>query len=129
MNRRWQAASGVLALAAVFACGAAWAGLTRAAQSQTASESRRADGPRWEYCAVSKAQYAGSSRGGVYWISYFREAGVQVVEVEESASDRNGMTRAIARLGEEGWEMVGPGQLDIRTGTSVNAIYFKRQKP
>ena len=53
---------------------------------------------------------------------------MQVVEVEESASEKNGMTRAIARLGEEGWEMVGQGSLDVRSGTAVNALYFKRPR-
>ncbi|HYO64190.1 MAG TPA: hypothetical protein VER08_11210 [Pyrinomonadaceae bacterium] len=132
MSKRWQVLTAAVALAAVFAGGAAWAGLSKAgsaAAQGSSPESRRADGPRWEYCAVSRAHYGGSSRGGIYWISYFREAGVQVVEVEESAVEKNGMAKAIARLGEEGWEMVGPGQLDIRTGTSVNAIYFKRPKP
>ena len=127
MSKRWHVVLLGLALAACFAGGAALRGGESRAQS-SASESRRWDGPRWEYCALSKANYTGSSRGGIYWISYFREAGVQVVEVEESASDRNGMTKAIARLGEEGWEMVGQGSLDVRSGTAVNALYFKRPR-
>jgi len=39
------------------------------------------------------------------------------------------ITKAIARLGEEGWEMVGQGPLDVRAGTALNALYFKRPKP
>ena len=133
MYKRWHVVLLGLALAACFAGGAALrggdSGVRPAQASQSSSsESRRWEGARWEYCALSKASYVGSSRGGIYWISYFRETGVHVVEVEESASDKNGMTKAIARLGEEGWEMVGQGSLDVRAGTAVNALYFKRPK-
>ena len=84
---------------------------------------------KWEYCALSKAAYAGSARGGGYWISYFRESGVQVVEVEATATDANGaaLAKTISRLGSEGWEMIAPGSIEINQG-QVNAIYFKRPK-
>jgi hypothetical protein len=84
---------------------------------------------RWEYCAVSRSGYTGSSRGGFYWISYFRENGVEVVEIEEKVSEPQGssIARAMAKLGEEGWEMLGSGELPVRTGR-FEAIYFKRQK-
>jgi len=98
------------------------------AQAQSADESQTAAGRKWEYCALTKAAYVGSNRGGIYWISYFREAGVQVVEAEEAATERNGPAKIIAKLGEEGWEMVGQGQLEIRQG-GLAALYFKRPKP
>ena len=84
-------------------------------------------GQQWEYCTLTKASYAGSNRGGLYWISYFRDSGVQVAEVEDPALEKNGPTKAIAKLGAEGWEMVGQGPLEIRQGT-LNALYFKRPK-
>jgi hypothetical protein len=79
---------------------------------------------RWDYCALSKAA-VGASRGGLYSITYFRDGGAQVVEAEELATERYGPARAIAQLGQDGWEMVGEGPLDVRAG-STNAIYFKR---
>lgn len=82
---------------------------------------------KWEYCSLTRAAYPGSARGGLYWISYFRDGGVQVVEVEEQATERGGPAKAISKLGEEGWEMVGQGPLEIRQG-GLNAIYFKRAK-
>jgi hypothetical protein len=84
---------------------------------------------QWEYCAVSKAGYTGSTRGGTYWISYFKENGVEIVEVEEKASEQQGaqIARAFARLGDEGWEMVGQGDLPVKSGR-FEAIYFKRRK-
>jgi hypothetical protein len=81
---------------------------------------------RWEYCSLSKA-LVGQSRGGLYWITYFRNGGAQVVEAEELATERYGPAKAIAKLGEDGWEMVGEGPLEMRAG-GVNAIYFKRLK-
>jgi hypothetical protein len=85
---------------------------------------------RWEYCAVSRAGYTGSTRGGAYWISYFKDTGVEIVEIEEKVSEQQGaqVYRAIAKLGEEGWEMVGGDELLVRTG-KFEALYFKRLKP
>ncbi|HEY9401697.1 MAG TPA: hypothetical protein VIQ24_03310 [Pyrinomonadaceae bacterium] len=100
--------------------------------SATPVLARQADEPssrqQWEYCALSKAAYVNASREG-YWIIYFRDTGAQVVDVQSSATDGHGasMAKAITRLGAEGWEMVGQGQLDVRPG-ATNALYFKRQK-
>ncbi len=95
---------------------------------QPTVQAQSANVKKWEYCTVSRAKYANALKAGTYWISYFREDGVQVVEVEESATERNGATKAIAKLGAEGWELVGAGNLDIRQGAPVEALYFKRQK-
>lgn len=83
---------------------------------------------QWEYCALTKAAYVNASRDA-YWIIYFRDTGMQVVDVQSSATDGNGasMAKAIARLGGEGWEMVGQGPLEARAGMT-NALYFKRRK-
>lgn len=85
---------------------------------------------RWEYCTVSKAGYTASNRGGAYWISYFKDAGVEIVEIEERASEQQGsaVVKAIARLGNEGWEMVGQADLPVKAGR-LEALYFKRRKP
>jgi hypothetical protein len=79
---------------------------------------------RWEYCSLSKAA-VGESRGGRYSITYFRDGGAQIIELEEAATERDGPAAAIAQLGNAGWEMVGEGPLHMRAG-STNAIYFKR---
>jgi hypothetical protein len=97
-------------------------------QAQQVEVSKTTHGQKWEYCALTKAAYVGSSKGGLYWISYFRDSGVQVIEVEDSALEKNGPAKALARLGAEGWEMVGQGPLEIRQG-GLNALYFKRLKP
>jgi len=98
---------------------------TDPAADRMAARMRRPD--RWEYCSLSKAM-VGQSRGGLYWITYFRSSGAQIVETEELATERYGPSKAIAQLGAEGWEMVGEGPLEMRAG-GLNAIYFKRLKP
>jgi hypothetical protein len=116
-----------LAAAAGFA-GHAFAGRLAGGVEARAS-ARRAEGGRWEYCAVSKAQFIGSARGGQYWITYFRGTNVRVETVEASVTE-NGLAKAVSRLGEEGWEMVGEGTLDMGPGrgTPPTAIYFKRPR-
>lgn len=103
------------------------AATTSVVKTESASPST---GSRWEYCAVSRSGYTGSSRGGQFWISYFKATGVEIVEVEEKVSEQQGtqLARAISKLGEEGWEMVGQGELPVNAGKN-GAIYFKRLKP
>jgi hypothetical protein len=86
------------------------------------------DAQRWEYCVVSKAAYPGSIRAGVYWITYFRSSGQQSVDVEDNATSNAALAKAIGRLGDEGWEMVGVGPLEVRSNTKLDAYYFKRPK-
>lgn len=100
--------------------------------SATSTQAQQIDeannGQKWEYCALMKAAYVASSRGGMYWIVYFRDTGVQVVDVQASATDgSSAMGKALSRLGAEGWEMVGQGPIEITQGAS-SAIYFKRLK-
>lgn len=102
--------------------------VTPAQAQPQATPSKTFTGQKWEYCALTKAAYVASNRGGLYWISYFRDTGVQVVEIEDTALERNGPAKAIAKLGDEGWEMITEGPLDIRQG-ELKALYFRRPKP
>jgi hypothetical protein len=85
---------------------------------------------RWEYCAVVKAQYPGNPRL-VYWIAYFKGDSVKTEDVQTGVSG-NAFAKAVAKLGDEGWEMVGEGPLETvmlqRPGGAPNAIFFKRRK-
>jgi hypothetical protein len=86
-------------------------------------------GQQWEYCALSRTAYAGGhNTPGNYWISYFNDSGVKVDTVQENATERSGMAKAIAKLGTQGWELVGAAKLDVRTGEPIDALYFKRPK-
>ena len=97
------------------------------------AEARAPRASEWEYCAVVKAQM-GDPRRQIYWINYFRGEGVSTVPVESSLGG-NSFAKAVARLGDEGWEMVGEGPLEVapvvRPGPTTNAptaIFFKRRK-
>ena len=84
---------------------------------------------QWEYCAVVKAQYVGSPQGGIYWIAYFRGDSVRTEDVKAGPLG-NAFAKAVAKLGDEGWDMVGEGPLEIRQGPggTPTAIFFKRRK-
>ena len=104
----------------------------RRARPPAPAEARVVEGERdeardkWEYCAVTRSQYLVSNRGNQYWIAYFRGGRVQVVDVEGGVTG-NALSNAIFKLGEEGWEMVGEGALEVRTPEN-KALYFKRRK-
>lgn len=117
-------------LTAALALAAGFVGHTLAGRSGAGARARaQAVGERWEYCALTKAQYPGTVRAGQYWISYFRGNNVRVELVEASVTE-NPVAKAISKLGEEGWEMVGEGTLDMGPGrgTPPQAIYFKRPR-
>jgi hypothetical protein len=119
----------VVALAAGFSGRAVADRLPLATAAEARAGAQREDGRRWEYCAVTKAQFVGSNRGGVYWIGYFRGAGVQTETVEVGPTG-NALAKAVAKLGEEGWEMVGEGPLEVRVGIpggTPTALFFKRR--
>ncbi|HST50700.1 MAG TPA: hypothetical protein VLJ61_01720 [Pyrinomonadaceae bacterium] len=87
---------------------------------------------QWEYCAVLKAQYPGSVRL-VYWIAYFKGDGVRTEDIEAGVGG-NAFGKAVAKLGQDGWEMVGAGPLEVRPEirpnplNTPNAVFFKRRK-
>src|SRR5574341_1461885 len=115
----------LFALVVTVAIVASWIGgtsLNRMAVSTSAQTEQASAAQKWEYCALTKSAFVGSTRGGIFWISYFRDSGVQVVEVEDPALEKNGPAKAIAKLGAEGWELVGEGPLEIRQGT-LRALY------
>jgi hypothetical protein len=79
---------------------------------------------KWEYCAVVNIR---EDSGGftpenpAIW--YFATDGIQVTPIKGKASSM--VAKTIAELGEEGWEMVGAGNLSGHR----HALYFKRAKP
>ena len=122
---------------ALASCGAlAGHALYGALVAPRAVEARAAAAPRdegWEYCAVVKAQVPGAVRV-VYWIVNFRGEGVKVDPVEAGLAG-NSFGKAVAKLGDEGWEMVGEGPLQVgpdpRPGpptVAPSAYFFKRRK-
>lgn len=132
MNRRHYLLTVALSLSAGLAGHALYGLLVspRPAQAHAAAQPREL---QWEYCAVVKSQAGGTARL-FYWISYFKGESVRVERVE-AALGGSSFAKAVAKLGEEGWEMVGQGPLDVgadpRPGPSSSmptAIFFKRRQ-
>lgn len=130
MKRIIFAAALAAALTAGYAARGLFAGEPAAAAHAVKSEDT--DAAEWEFCAVARAQFLPGPRGNQYWIVYFRGEGVQVVTVEAGVSG-NAQGKAIARLGAEGWQLVGEGTLDTgrppsRDEPAGRALFFKRLK-
>ena len=76
---------------------------------------------RWEYCAVKGLSSQMRNLHPTFpamW--YFGSEGVQSLDLKGNEADEVAYT--IAKLGEEGWEMVGCGQ----DGQISHILYFKR---
>jgi len=132
MNRCHILLTVALSLAAGLAGHALYGSLISPPAARAAAEPRRDS--QWEYCAVLKAQSIPTPRL-FYWIAYFKEDGTTKVETIEATLGGNSQAKAIAKLGTDGWEMVGEGPLDIRPdprpgapGSAPTALFFKRRK-
>ena len=129
MNRRHYLLTVALSLAAGLAGHALYGSLAAPPAARAAAQPRRES--QWEYCAVVKPQGIATPRI-IFWIAYFRGEGVRTESVESTLSG-NSQAKAIAKLGEEGWEMVGEGPLEVRPdprpgANAPTALFFKRRK-
>ena len=100
---------------------------TSAFEGEKVEAQAATDGARWEYCAVTKANYGPNTRSGQYWITYFKNSEFKVENVEGDFSTNAALAKAIARLGDEGWELVTVGPMEVRTA-KLDAFFFKRPK-
>jgi hypothetical protein len=129
MKRRHYLLTAALSLAA----GLAGHALNWGALTPRPAEARAPRASEWEYCAVVKSQ-AGAFGRQIYWINYFRGEGAKTESVEATLGG-NSFAKAVAKLGDEGWEMVGEGPLEVaptvRPGPTTGAptaIFFKRRR-
>ncbi len=80
--------------------------------------------PKWEYCALSDVP---SNPYGLFRVvpklRHFTGEGYTEQPLEGGAK-ADCLARAIARLGEEGWELTGVVAMDDRS----HLLYFKRLK-
>lgn len=160
MSRIRYAALSALLVMAALAGGMLWSRVfnVQPVKAEQAGSGSRVGTQRWEYCAIFRTPSEQVEKFQNYTstvrIFYFQSAGYQREEVVEgtistrdystkSAID-GAMNKALAKLGEEGWEMVGPGQFrtadripvedphrpgQFRTIERPEALYFKRPKP
>lgn len=82
--------------------------------------------PRWEYCLITSVRVrAGALDPGRPKLELLTPAGPRQVPIAARPSRRDAVARAIAELGEGGWELVGA----VNTDAKVHCLYFKRPKP
>ncbi len=101
----------------------------RAAAQQATT---RADQRKWEYCSITPTLVYKEELGGhrtyyVARISYHRPAGTQQETIESNSSDE-AMSKALAKLGEDGWEMTGVAAFSSDTNGGATVLYFKRAR-
>jgi hypothetical protein len=87
--------------------------------------------PQWEYCSVRGIYNASNDWRTMYPRLYrFTDAGAQLTDdfktLEQGMSEAQAVAQAIARLGQDGWEMVG---IAGDGNGSAHCLYFKRARP
>jgi hypothetical protein len=128
-----------------------------------AQKSRTQEPQKWEYCAVTNAYIVVTGESAEKYVGrasicYFQLSGCRREEIrfeliyaeflKEAGANPNprynrysagvraaesALSKAIAQLGEDGWEMIGETPIDFVNNAESNmrnkAIYFKRPKP
>ena len=89
--------------------------------SQRVQARQAREAKSWEYCAIYEGGWvSGKGRGYASHIHFYQDTGIHIEEVE-GANSQESVAKAFAKLGAEGWEMVG---IDKN-----GAPCFKRPKP
>lgn len=86
---------------------------------------------KWEYCGLAYVVNTRKADGKNVSKAYVKYLGSKRTEEVEGTTTDEALANAFAKLGNEGWELVGPAPLHV--GGMVNAdngpVYFKRIKP
>ncbi len=123
-----------LVVLAVFISAAAMSTRSTAmTQDQKNEEVRKTMSSQWEYAVISNITELGRGHNssdmkfmGIAELCYVRESGCQALNIE--GSDRvTALAKTMARLGNEGWEMVGESPFPFNNGNQ-GALFFKRPK-
>ena len=109
-------------------------------QAKQASETQTSAAPKWEYCAITSVFDRGDNFGrwkGTAIIHYFQASGSkdEIVEITPApeinkkypyiSAREEARFKAIAKLGDEGWEMILKEPDKDRV---ITPLYFKRPK-
>ena len=110
-----------------------------------AAQDVKAKAQRWEYCSVAQISSTTFDAGkvtGSAMIFYPRAGGYQTERVDATTTQGLGgrtqsweevqdsaLAKAVARLGDEGWELVGEGTLSPQVDGSRRALFFRRPRP
>jgi ABC-type phosphate transport system substrate-binding protein len=115
--------------------------LTQSAQAQQATINNPAKRQKWEYCAIVEVDsYVENNKDAIGFTSicYIREMGLRCEKIESKIAGGteklnkaldDALAKAIAKLGNEGWEMVGeavPFKSSILRSKAARTLYFRR---
>lgn len=103
-------------------------------RAQTAGAREQAAPPKWEYCVISGFHYikkglslSSSSTRPAAFVRYLPEGSEEI----EGATEEEALNNALAKLGEDGWELTAIRtdlQLDDGDGKTTSVYFFKRPK-
>lgn len=107
-----------------------------ATQLAAAQQSEKSAPIKWEYCAIN-AVYSAREFGrgsGKAVVHHFLTSGIkeEIIELSPDIGRKYGdleqevLAKAIAKLGEDGWEMIA--KEPSRENNTINVFYFKRPK-
>ena len=81
---------------------------------------------RWEYCAITSVRVrAGTLDPARPKLELLTPEGLRELPLAAEPPRGDLLARAVAELGEHGWELVGA----VNTRPRVHCLYFKRPKP
>lgn len=102
-------------------------------RAQTPGPKEEAAPPKWEYCVIKGFLYrqkgfsSSSPRVPVAVVRYLPEGSEEI----EGASEEDALDNALAKLGEDGWELTAV-RTDLRLedgdGATTSVYFFKRPK-
>lgn len=106
--------------------------LSLTTQAQQVKE-RTAEWPKWEYAVITDVMEIGRGDAasnikfmGVAELCYYQESGCQKLKIE-GENKVAALAKAVAKLGDDGWEMVGESPFQLYSGDH-GALMFKRRK-
>lgn len=100
---------------------------------QTPGAKEEAAPPKWEYCIIKGVVYrqkgfsSSSPRVPLAYVRYLPEGSEEI----EGASEEEALDNALAKLGEDGWELTAIRtdlHLDDGDGKTTSVYFLKRQK-
>jgi hypothetical protein len=109
-------------------------GAAVAIHSNGSAQTQRGQVRQWDYCAINSIGYGKDANQTVATLTYLIGSGVrteQIVGDEPSpgtyGSIPTAVSKAITKLGSDGWEMVGNGNV-MAGSTWLGGLFFKRPR-
>ena len=97
-------------------------------QTSQAQSTKNQEARKWEYCTIAGVSYDRNRNSSSATIAYFTGAGRRLEEVDGGRGN-DPLPAAFAKLGSEGWEMVGQMQFTNQSEYRPDTFFFKRLAP